>query len=189
MLILASASPRRRALLSDAGIPHVVDAADVDERVRPGEAAAEYAERLARTKAETVAARHPGAWTLGADTVVVVDGEILGKPLDAPDARRMLAALSGRSHHVLTAIAVSRDGVTHAAVEMTGVEMRPITPDEAAAYVATGEPMDKAGAYAIQGGAAPFVRRVSGSFDTVVGLPISAVKRLLSAAVGSYSDR
>jgi septum formation protein len=189
MLILGSASPRRRALLADAGIDHVVDAADIDERVRAGEAPAAYAERLARAKAETVAARHPGQWALGADTVVTLDGEVFGKPLDAADARRMLAALSGRRHQVITAVAVSRDGVTHSTLDATDVEMRAVSEAEIASYVATGEPMDKAGAYAIQGGAAPFVCRISGRFDTVVGLPIPTVKRLLSAVAGSYSDR
>jgi septum formation protein len=189
MIVLASASPRRRELLSAAGIDHVVDAANVDETPLAGEAPAAYAERLARAKAAAVAVRHPAASIIGADTVVVIDDEILGKPDDPVDARRMLAQLSGREHVVLTAVAVARGSELHSSVASTSVWMRPIGSDEIGAYVATGEPMDKAGAYAIQGGAAQFIERISGDFDNVVGLPMALVHRLLSTAGGSYPER
>ena len=189
MLILASASPRRRELLAAAGVSCVSDAADVDESVRAGESPAAYAERLAREKAALVAARHPGALVLGADTVVVVDDEILGKPADAADARRMLKRLSGRTHDVMTAVAVARDGVILSCVEYSTVEMRKISEKEVQAYVLTGEPMDKAGAYAIQGGAGPFVCRFSGDFDTIVGLPVKVALDLLSKHGEPYSER
>ena len=180
MIILASASPRRRELLTAAGIAHLVDAANVDETPLAGESPAAYAERLAREKAVAVAQRHPGASVIGADTVVIVDDEILGKPIDEADARRMLERLSNREHVVLTAVAVARDGRVESGIAETSVSMRTISPREIADYVETGEPMDKAGAYAIQGGAAGFVRGISGDFDNVVGLPMRVVRRLLS---------
>lgn len=189
MIILASASPRRRALLAAAGIDHTVDAGNVDETPLGVEAPAAYAERLARAKAAAVAGRHPGAAVIGADTVVVIDDQILGKPVDAADARRMLGQLSGREHAVLTAVAVSRDGGLQSGVASTSVWMRAIGADEIEEYVSSGEPMDKAGAYAIQGGAARFVERISGDFDNVVGLPMDLVRRLLSTAGGSYPER
>jgi septum formation protein len=189
MIILASASPRRREILTAAGIDHAVDAANVDETPLAGELPHAYAERLARAKAVAVARRHPEALVIGADTVVVIDDEILGKPVDAADARRMLEQLSGREHAVLTAVAVARGAALESGVSATAVWMRPIAAAEIAAYVATGEPMDKAGAYAIQGGAAAFVERISGDFDNVVGLPVKEVKRLLSLAAGSYPQR
>jgi septum formation protein len=179
MVILASASPRRRELLLSAGIDHVVDAANVDETPRAGEEPRAYAERLAREKAAAVAARHPAAEVIGADTVVVIDDLILGKPADAADARRMLEQLSDREHAVMTAVAVARGGQIQSSVAETSVVMRKISPSEIAAYVETGEPMDKAGAYAIQGGAAGFIREISGDFDNVVGLPLRVVRRLL----------
>ena len=189
MLILASASPRRRQLLADAGVPCIVDAADVDESVLPGETAAVYSERLARAKAAVVAARHPGACVLGADTVVVVDDEIFGKPVDAADARRMLGRLSGRSHQVLTAVAVACDRTVRSRVEISTVEMRKITEAEVSDYVSTGEPMDKAGAYAIQGGAGAFVCGISGDFDTIVGLPVKMALHLLNQCGEPYCDQ
>jgi septum formation protein len=189
MIILASASPRRRDILTAAGIDHAVEAANVDETPRAGERPHAYAERLARAKASSIAERHPQAIVIGADTVVVVDDRILGKPVDAGDARRMLAQLSGREHAVLTAVAVACRGRLESSVAATSVWMRQIGAAEIDAYVATGEPMDKAGAYAIQGGAAAFVERISGDFDNVVGLPIAVVKRLLSLAAGSYPVR
>lgn len=180
MLILASASPRRRELLAAAGVRFDVEIADVDETPRTGEDPAAYAERVARDKAAAVAGRRPGAVVLGADTVVVVDGEILGKPVDADDARRMLGKLSGRAHEVLTAVAVARDGRLHSRVEKTVVTMREIAASEAAAYVASGEPMDKAGGYGIQGGASAFVTTISGRLDTVIGLPVPVALDLLT---------
>ena len=189
MLILASASPRRRELLAAAGIACHVDAADVDETVLVGERPAVYAERLARAKAARVAERHPGLRVLGADTIVVVDDQILGKPVNAADARRMLRLLSGRTHEVLTAVAVARDGEIHSHVEKSAVQMRTIASDEIDGYIATGEPMDKAGAYGIQGGAAAFVCRVSGDFDTIVGLPVQVALDLLNRYGEPYCER
>ena len=188
MIILASASPRRRELLSAAGIDHVVEAANVDETLRAGEVPHVYAERLSRAKALAVAARHAHALVVGADTVVVIGGQILGKPVDATDARRMLERLSDHEHVVLTAVAVARDGRVESAVAETSVLMRKISQREIAAYVESGEPMDKAGGYAIQGAAAAFVERISGDFDTVVGLPVGVVRRLLSSVAGSYPE-
>lgn len=189
MLILASASPRRRELLAAAGIACAVDAADIDESTRPGEGPAAYAERLARAKATLVAARYPGHLTVGADTIVVVDDAILGKPVDADDARRMLRLLAGRTHEVLTAVAVARDREVRSRVETSIVEMRAVSDAELTAYIETGEPMDKAGAYGIQGQAGVFMQRVSGEFDTIVGLPVTAVRQLLNSYGGPYSDR
>jgi len=192
MIILASASPRRRELLTRAGIEHTVEAADVDETPYAGERPAAYAERLARAKAAAVAQRHagtPDVRVVGADTIVVVGDDILGKPQDAADARAMLARLSGREHVVLTAVAVACGRQLESSVAETAVVMRALGASEIADYVASGEPMDKAGAYAIQGGAAGFVCRISGDFDTVVGLPIDFVRRLLSTVGGSYPHR
>jgi len=188
MLILASASPRRRELLASAGVECVVDAADIDETQLPGEAAEVYAERLAREKAAAVAVRHPDCCVLGADTVVVVDGEVFGKPQDEADARRMLCRLSGRTHFVVTAVAVAKNRQIRSGVENSVVEMRDISVNEVAAYVATGEPMDKAGAYAIQGLAGQFACRVSGDFDTVVGLPVKLALKLLNDCAEPYSE-
>ena len=189
MLILASASPRRRELLAAAGIACEVDPAHIDESTRPGERAAAYAERLAREKAAAVAARHPGRAVLGADTVVVVEEEIFGKPVDAEDARWMLRRLSGRTHEVITAVAVVRDGDVRVGVEISAVEMREIAENELEMYVASGEPMDKADAYAIQGGAGRFVRRFSGEFDTIVGLPVKMALKLLSSLHEPFEQR
>ena len=189
MLILASASPRRRELLAAAGIVCHVDAADVDETAHVGELPAAYAERLARAKASRFAERHPGLRVLGADTIVVIDDEMLGKPVDAADARRMLRRLSGRTHEVLTAVAVARDGEIYSVVEKSAVEMRMIADDEIDGYIATGEPMDKAGAYGIQGGAGAFVCRVSGDFDTIVGLPVKVALHLLKRYGEPYPER
>lgn len=188
MLILASASPRRCELLAAAGVPCVVDPAHVDETQRPGEPAAVYAERLAREKAAAVAVRHPGQSVLGADTVVVVDGEVFGKPVDSEDARRMLRRLSGRAHVVVTGVAVARNGELFSDVENSTVEMRVISEIELRTYVETGEPMDKAGAYAIQGLAGAFVYRVSGNFDTIVGLPVKLALKLLNSCGEPYSE-
>ncbi|MFN8051765.1 MAG: Maf family protein [Acidimicrobiales bacterium] len=181
-LVLASASPRRSQLLHDAGYEFEVDPADVDETPLPAEPAADYVERLARAKAELVAARHPGATALGADTVVVLDGELLGKPADDADAIAVLERLSGRGHEVLTGVAVCRDGMTTSAVDTTEVRFRTLDRAEIEAYVRTGEPRDKAGSYAIQGGAGAFVAATNGAFDNVVGLPVALVRRLLEQA-------
>jgi septum formation protein len=174
MLILASRSPRRHEILTAAGIPHRVLAAEVDESVRPGESAAEYVRRLAREKAEAVAAG-PQDVVLGADTVVVVDGEILGKPADAAAARAMLGRLAGRAHEVITGICLRGPAGTVEHAGAPRVRFLPLSAAEIDAYVASGEPMDKAGAYAIQGLASKFVSRVEGCYFNVVGLPLAKV--------------
>ena len=181
-VVLASASPRRRDLLNEAGIGFDVDAPHIDETLLAGETPADYVERMAREKAAAVAPRHPGRLVLGADTVVVIDDVVLGKPADADDAARMLRRLSGQTHEVLTAVAVVSPVATLAAVERTLVTMRRIEDAEIEAYVASREPLDKAGAYAIQGGAGPFVDRIEGALDTVIGLPVERSMELLRLA-------
>jgi septum formation protein len=176
--VLASASPRRAELLSAAGYAFIVEAAEVDESPRPGEAPPAYVRRLAESKAHAVAVRRAGAVVLGADTTVVADGEILGKPVDGADAASMLARLQGRAHEVLTGVALTDGSRTLAAVSVTRVWFATMTADEIAAYVASGEPMDKAGAYAIQGRAARYVTRIEGSYGNVVGLPVALVHEL-----------
>jgi septum formation protein len=178
-LVLASASPRRRELLDAAGFEFTVDVADVDETRHPGEPAGAYARRVALAKAEAVAARHPDAFVLGADTVVVLDDEVLGKPVDDADAVRMVTGLAGRSHRVLTAVAIVGQGTTVDAIEETVVWMQALTPTEIVAYVESGEPRDKAGAYGIQGRASRFIPKIEGSYSNVVGLPVATVDALL----------
>lgn len=180
MLILASRSPRRQELLQRAGIPFQVRPADVDERWLPGETPEEHVERLARTKARAVAAE-PEQVVLGADTVVVVDGEILGKPTDADDAARMLRRLAGRAHRVLTGVCLKRGAQEVTTWESTWVHFVPLSEEEIRDYVASGEPMDKAGAYAIQGLASKFVERIEGCYFNVVGLPVARVYRALKS--------
>lgn len=199
-LILASASPRRQELLRNAGIAFRVQPTDIPEDPREGEAPTTFAERLAREKALTVATVQPSDFVLGADTVVIVAGEILGKPRDAADAARMLRLLSGRVHQVTTGVClvspqltegrsapVTRGSKLEARTmdvrsETTLVTMSTMTEDDIHSYVATGEPMDKAGAYAIQGIASRWIPRIEGDYPNVVGLPISLVYRMLSAA-------
>ena len=179
-LILASSSPRRQELLREIGIPFQVHAANINEDQIAGEDAREYALRLAREKAQTVAARYPQSYVLGADTIVVVDGEVLGKPKDHADAARMLRKLSGRSHEVTTAVSLVAPGArTETRACTTKVCFRKLTEDEIQQYVASGEPMDKAGAYAIQGGASRWTDRIEGEWSNVVGLPLSLVTDLL----------
>jgi len=180
MLILASSSPRRRELLTQAGIAFTVQPADIDESHRPGESPIAFTQRLAREKAEAVFAHHPQATVLGADTIVVCDAEILGKPADAADAARMLRLLSDREHQVITGVAIITPQGTRTQADITTVTMRKISEEEIQNYIATGEPMDKAGAYAIQGGAAPFVTSIEGDYTNVVGLPIKLVQEMLS---------
>jgi septum formation protein len=177
--VLASASPRRAELLRSAGFSFIVEPVDVDEAPLPEEPPELHVLRLAREKAAAGSRRHPDKVVLGADTVVVLDRMILGKPRDDDEARRMLANLSGRVHHVLTGVAVIRDGRLDQAVDVSSVTMAPWTDAEIAQYVASGEPSDKAGAYAIQGWAARFVARLEGSFSGVVGLPLAVVHELL----------
>jgi septum formation protein len=212
MLVLASASPRRQELLRDAGIAFVVQPGDVDETPLAGESAGDCAERLAREKALAVWRTRPKDQVVGADTVVVVDETILGKPVDADDATRMLRMLSGRVHQVITGVclitpAVSEFPATHevargadqslgnaayavrvesaqvrTASETTLVTMSEISDEEIREYVASGEPMDKAGAYAIQGMASRWIPRIEGDYSNVVGLPVALVRRMLEEA-------
>ena len=178
-VILASQSPRRRELLTLIGVAHEVRPADIDESHFPGELPVPHAERLARGKAHAIAAHETGAVVIAADTIVVVDGDILGKPRDADDAKRMLRRLSGRTHTVYTAIAVARGEATESAVEGVEVTFRALTDAEIADYVATGEPMDKAGAYGIQGYGATIVERVDGDYFSVMGLGLRRLVELL----------
>jgi len=194
-LILASASPRRRELLTAAGIPFTAQSTDIPENPTSGEEPRAFAERLAREKASVIAAGNPEDAVLGADTIVVVDGLILGKPADASDAERMLRLLSGRTHEVITAVCViepkAAPGQTRhieAGValsnpdvrsESTQVTFNPLSEQEIEYYVSTGEPMDKAGAYGIQGIASRWIPRVEGDYSNVVGLPIALVYRML----------
>jgi septum formation protein len=181
-LTLASRSPRRRELLDQVGVAYRAVDVDVDESRRPGEAPAVYVERLARAKAaagRTAAGDDPA---LGADTVVVVDDDVLGKPAGRDDALAMLGRLSGRSHEVLTAVALATASDTGCRLSVSHVTFRPLDAAEIAAYWATGEPADKAGAYAIQGRAALFVTRLEGSYSGVMGLPLFETGELLRAA-------
>ena len=184
-LILASASPRRRELLAQAGYRFTVEASSIDETRRPGEEAIRFATRLAREKAAEIFARHASGplLVLGADTVVVCDGEIMGKPVNAADAERMLRLLAGRTHHVVTGVAVVWGAGAEVAAEVTQVTMNTISADEIAAYVAGGEPMDKAGAYAIQGFAGRWIPRINGCYFNVVGLPLALVTSLIEGAM------
>jgi septum formation protein len=175
-VILASQSPRRRDLLSLIGIPHDVRPADVDETYPAGELPREHAIRLAREKAAAIA--EPDAVVIGSDTIVVVDGDVLGKPGDANEAARMLRRLSGRSHVVITAVAVAWRGRMESDAEEVGVTFHDLTEERIAAYVATGEPMDKAGAYGIQGFGAVNVARVDGDYFAVMGLPLQLLIRV-----------
>ena len=182
MLILASASPRRAELLRNAAIPFVVAPAHVREEPQPNETPLTYSQRLARDKALAIFASHPEDVVLGADTVVVVDGQLLEKPADADDAARMLRLLSGRTHQVITGICLAASGFERVEAEMTQVTFSQLSEAEIAAYVSTGEPMDKAGAYAIQGIASRWAQRIEGCYFNVVGLPVPRVYRLLRAA-------
>jgi len=179
-IVLASQSPRRRELLALIGLAHEVRPADIDESYLPGEAAEEHCERLARGKATALAGSvNRDAVIIGSDTIVVVDGLVLGKPADVADAARMLRMLSGRSHVVLTAVAVARNGRLESAVERVTVTFRPIDDAEITAYIATREPMDKAGAYGIQGYGATIVSRIDGDYFAVMGLALNLLVRLL----------
>jgi septum formation protein len=180
-IILASSSPRRRELLKQAGILYSVEPADANESPLPGETPREHVKRLALLKARTIAARHKKGLVLGADTVVVVDGDILGKPASKAEAKRMLTLISGRAHDVLTGIAIveAPTGRAVSAVEKTKVFVKPLSEDEIDEYIATGEPMDKAGAYGIQGRFSVYVTGVRGCFFNVVGLPLPRLFELI----------
>ncbi len=184
MLVLASASPRRCELLRQAAIPHIVrPAAGIDETPLPGECAGDYVERLAEAKALAVEAA-PGEIVLGADTVVVADGRLLGKPADDAEAARMLRALSGRRHEVLTGICLRSSTRTVRDHAVTAVWFADLSPAEIDDYVAGGEPRDKAGAYAIQGIASRYVSRIDGEYSNVVGLPVALVWKHLRSLAG-----
>jgi septum formation protein len=181
-LVLASASPRRRELLAQAGFTFDVFTADVPEVRKPGEDPIRFVSRLAREKAEAVAERHavpPDTIVLGADTIVLVDDEILGKPQDQADAARMLRLLSGRTHQVITGVCLVKGRERQRAAEVTFVRFHTLSEKEIEAYVATGEPMDKAGAYAIQGRAGRWVPRIHGCYFNVVGLPLALVTSMI----------
>ena len=180
-IILASASPRRTELLDLAGINHTVDPADVDESILSNEASADYAKRIALVKAIKTAERHTSGLVLGADTIVVVKGEVLGKPSSREDAARMLQLISGREHEVITAVALvdAQTRRSEVEIEVTEVKVKELTSDEIAEYLETGEPYDKAGAYGIQGRASVFVEGIRGCFFNVVGLPLARLYRML----------
>jgi septum formation protein len=178
-LVLASASPRRADLLRAAGIPFDVFPVEVDEHFRIGEKPEHAVARLAEAKAAVAAASHPDAIVLGADTTVIIRGQVLAKPTDVADATRMLRLLSGRTHEVLTGVCVCYKGRRLVHVEPTRVRMAQLGDSEIAWYVATREPFDKAGGYAVQGLASRFIEGIDGSYSNVVGLPISSVYELL----------
>jgi septum formation protein len=183
-LILASASPRRRELLAQAGFTFEVIPTDIPELRKPGEDPIRFVTRLAREKAEAVAATHavtPDTLVLGADTIVVVDEEVLGKPEDAADAARMLRLLSGQTHQVITGLCLARGRERQRAAEVTFVRFLTLSDQEIHDYVATGEPLDKAGAYAIQGRAGRWMPRIHGCYFNVVGLPIALVTSMIEA--------
>jgi septum formation protein len=177
-VILASGSPRRRELLNLIGIKHDVRPADIDESLEDGESPTTHAERLALAKATAVGEQYADALVLAADTIVVVDGEILVKPESERHACEMLARLSGRTHTVITAVAAAFRGSAYADVEQVAVTFRPLGDSEIAAYVRTGEPMDKSGAYGIQGYGATIVERIDGDYFAVMGLAIVRLLRL-----------
>jgi septum formation protein len=190
MLVLASASPRRQELLRNAGIPFVVQPADIPEIPRDSEAPREFAERLAREKALAVFRQRPDDFILGADTIVVIDAQILGKPRDGADAARMLRLLSDRTHQVITGVCLvgpqlrtenrePKTGFEDIRTETSLVTMNALSDDDIRSYILSGEPMDKAGAYAIQGIASRWVSRIDGDYFNVVGLPVSLVYRML----------
>jgi septum formation protein len=179
---LASASPRRRELLAQIGVPHAVTGAHIDESVLPGEVPRDYVQRMARSKALVVWEQDRSLAVLAADTTVVLDNAIFGKPQDRADCIRMLATLSGRTHQVLTAVALASEKGIALRLSVSDVRFRTLTGEECAAYWDTGEPRDKAGAYAIQGRAAVFVESLIGSYSGVMGLPLFETAELLRAA-------
>ncbi|HEY0659591.1 MAG TPA: Maf family protein [Pyrinomonadaceae bacterium] len=178
-LILASGSPRRAEILTSVGWQFVKDVADIDESEIKGETPEDYVQRLAREKAETVAAKYENAIILGADTTVVIDNQIIGKPIDLPDARRMLKMLSGNWHEVLTGVAIVKDGKTKFGLQSTKVKFAEMNDEEIDFLVEKGEPLDKAGAYAVQAQAALFIEKIEGDYWNVVGLPVNLVYELM----------
>lgn len=186
-LVLASGSPRRHQLLEMLGVPHDVAPVDLDETRRPDEEPATYATRLATEKALAGARQHPGRWVLGADTIVVLDEDVLGKPVSPTDAEGMLRRMSGRQHEVITAVALARDAAASMRMDRTTVWFRELDAARIAAYVATGEPMDKAGSYGAQGFGAVIVDRIEGDYFGVIGLPVRLVAELMEEAGMPYS--
>jgi septum formation protein len=185
-VILASQSPRRRDLLDLIGVAHEVRPANVDEGYAAGEQPEVHVERLARAKAKAAAAGSRESLVIGADTIVVIDGKVLGKPRDADDAVRMLRMLNGRTHFVMTAVAAAFEDRMASAVEQVSVTFRELGDDEIEAYIATGEPMDKAGAYGIQGYGATIVKRIEGDYFAVMGLPLVRLVELMARLGVSY---
>jgi septum formation protein len=185
-VILASQSPRRRELLGLIGIEHEVQPAHVDETLLPDETPQGHSERLALDKATTIARREPDAVVVGSDTIVVIDGQVLGKPASAADAARMLRQLSGRTHTVHTAVAVAHGERLASGVESVQVTFRELSDAQIADYIATGEPMDKAGAYGIQGYGATIVQSIEGDYFAVMGLAIGLMTSLFSALGIAY---
>jgi septum formation protein len=182
VLCLASVSPRRSELLRQIGVPHLAAAPNIDERVLPGEPAAEYVRRMARSKAAAVRVHTLALPVLAADTIVVLDEEICGKPESEAEGIAMLARLSGRTHEVLTAVALAAQGEMALRLSVSEVRMRAISAAEARAYWHTGEPHDKAGGYAVQGRGAVFIEHLAGSYSGVMGLPLFETAELLRAA-------
>jgi len=178
-IVLASASPRRQDLLKTAGIEFLVCPANIEEIQRAGEAPDAFAERMAREKAHAVHVSEPRSVVLGADTIVVIDNQILGKPTDAADAIRMLHLLAGHRHFVITGVCLIGDSFEDVRSEKTAVHFTPIADAEIRDYIASGEPMDKAGAYAIQGWASRWISKIEGDYNNVVGLPVDLVYRML----------
>jgi septum formation protein len=189
VVCLASVSPRRRELLAQIGVPHTVVDADIDETAHSDESPSDYVSRLAREKALAVRERGERLPVLAADTTVVLDGVIYGKPRDRADGIAMLGRLSGRTHEVLTAVAVADARGVELRLSVSAVRFRGLTVEECAAYWDTGEPRDKAGGYAVQGGAAVFIESLSGSYSGVMGLPLFETAALLRAAGVSYWQR
>lgn len=185
-VILASQSPRRRELLTLIGVSHTVRPADIDESVHDNEAPVAHAERLARTKASVIAQHEPGALVIGSDTIVVIDDQILGKPADELHAADMLAKLSGRTHTVVTAVAVAQGDKVLSGVELVSVTFRTLSERMIADYIATREPMDKAGSYGIQGYGATIVERIDGDYFAVMGLPLGRLIALCAAMGANY---
>jgi septum formation protein len=186
LVCLASVSPRRRELLAQIGVPHRVTGADIDESVRPGEAPRDYVLRMARQKALTVRKRGETLPVLAADTTVVLDDTLFGKPRDRNDGLAMLGRLSGRTHEVLTAVALANSSDVTLRLSISTVRFRSLSPEECMAYWETGEPRDKAGGYAVQGMAAVFIESLSGSYSGVMGLPLFETGELLRAAGVPY---
>ncbi len=179
MLILASQSPRRRELLQMLGLDFTIYTADIDETMEPGLSLEDAVAQVCVRKAEAVGAAHPGHLILAADTIVVVDGKVLGKPADPRQAKEMLRSLSGREHRVMTAFCLWQGGTAETHVEQTTLRFKPLSDEEIDAYVATGSPLDKAGAYGIQDQAAVFVEGICGDYYNVMGLPLCALVKAL----------